>query len=109
MQRFKKNDEVIVITGKDKGKRGTVLKVMPEKEDILVEGINKVKKHQKPNPNAGVPGGIIEKEMPLDISNVMHYNPSTKKGERIGFRVDEKSGKKVRFFRSDEQPVTQDL
>lgn len=109
MQRFKKNDEVIVITGKDKGKRGTVLKVMPEKQDILVEGINKVKKHQKPNPNAGVPGGIIEKEMPLDISNVMHYNPSTKKGERIGFRVDEKSGKKIRFFRSDEQPVTQDL
>lgn len=109
MQRFKKNDEVIVITGKDKGKRGTVLKVMPEREDILIEGINKVKKHQKPNPNAGVPGGIIEKEMPLDISNVMHYNPSTNKGERIGFRVDEKSGKKVRFFRSDEQPVTQDL
>ncbi len=109
MQRFKKNDEVVVITGKDKGKRGTVLKVMPEKQDILVEGINKVKKHQKPNPNAGVPGGIIEKEMPLDISNVMHYNPSTKKGERIGFRVDEKSGKKIRFFRSDEQPVTQDL
>ena len=67
MQRFKKNDEVIVITGKDKGKRGTVLNVMLEKENILIEGINKVKMHQKPNPNAGVPGGIIEKEMPLDI------------------------------------------
>ncbi|MBT8141701.1 MAG: 50S ribosomal protein L24 [Gammaproteobacteria bacterium] len=108
MQRFKKGDEVIVVAGKDKGNRGSVLEVMLEDQNILVEGINLVKKHQKPNPNAGVPGGIVEKTMPLDISNVMHYNPITKKGDRIGFRTLD-DGRKVRFYRSNQEIVTKDL
>ena len=108
MQRFKKDDEVIVITGKDKGKVGTVVKVMAEKDNILVSGINTVKKHQKPNPNAGVPGGIVEKDMPIDISNVLHYNPLTKKGDRIGFKTLD-DGKKVRFYRSNQEVVTADI
>lgn len=108
MQRFKKDDEVIVITGKDKGQRGTVLTVILEDDNILVSGINKVKKHQKPNPNAGVAGGIVEKEMPLDISNVMHYNPVTKKGDRIGFKTLD-DGKKVRIYRSNQEVVTADI
>jgi len=107
MQRFKKGDEVIVITGKDKGRRGTVLQVMEEDDNILVEGINRVKKHQKPNPNMGIAGGII-KDMPLDISNVMHYNPVTKKGERIGFKT-LADGRKVRIYRSNQETVTQDI
>lgn len=108
MQQFKKGDEVIVITGKDKGNRGSVLQIMLEDQNVLVEGINKVKKHQKPNPNAGVPGGIIEKEMPLDISNIMHYNPVTKKGDRIGFKTLD-DGRKVRIYRSNQEVVTQDI
>jgi large subunit ribosomal protein L24 len=108
MQHFKKGDEVIVVTGKDKGNRGSILQIMLEDQNVLVEGINKVKKHQKPNPNAGVPGGIIEKEMPLDISNVMHYNPVTKKGDRIGFKTLD-DGRKVRIYRSNQEVVTQDI
>jgi len=104
MQRIRKDDTVIVISGKDKGRTGTVIKVMLEKEDILVAGINMVKKHQKPNPNAGVAGGIIEKEMPLDISNVMLYNPLTKKGDRVGFKTLD-DGRKVRIFRSNQEVV----
>ena len=107
MQSFRKDDEVIVITGKDKGKTGTVLKVMAEKDNLLVQGINTVKKHQKPNPNAGVPGGIVEKDMPIDISNVMHYNPVTKKGERIGFKTLD-NGKKVRIYRSNQEVLKAD-
>jgi len=90
-----------VIAGKDKGRRGTVTRVYKD-ERVLVESINVARKHQKPNPNAGVPGGIIEKEMPLDISNVMLFNPTTQKGDRVGYRRLE-DGKKVRFFKSNNE------
>ena len=103
MQRLKKGDEVIVIAGKDKGRRGTVLRVL-EKDRVLVENINVVKKHQKPNPNAGVPGGIIEKEMPLHASNVMLFNAVANKGDRVGIKTLE-DGRKVRFFKSDKEVV----
>ena len=99
MKKIKQGDDVIVTAGKDKGRRGTVLRVYAD-ERILVESVNMAKKHQKPNPNAGVPGGIIEKEMPLDISNVMVFNPATSKGDRIGIRQLE-DGRKVRYFKSN--------
>lgn len=105
MRKIRKGDTVIVITGKDKGRTGVVEKVMLEKDDILVNGINKVKKHQKPNPQAGVAGGIVEKEMPLDISNVMMYNPVTKKGDRVRIVVPEDGGKKYRVFASSGDKV----
>jgi large subunit ribosomal protein L24 len=98
MNKFRKGDEVIVKTGKDKGRRGTVLQVF-EDDRVLVEGINIAKKHVKPNPNIGEQGGIQDKAMPVDVSNVMVFNPKTKKGERVGFRVDE-DGSKVRVFRN---------
>jgi len=101
MQRIKKGDEVIVIAGKDKGRRGTVLNTM-ENGRVLVEGVNVVKKHQKPNPNAGVQGGIIDMEMPLHGSNVMIFNPVTEKGDRIGVKTLE-DGRKVRFFKSNSE------
>ncbi len=100
---IKKGDEVVVIAGKDRGRRGTVLRVYAD-ERVLIENINVVKKHQKPNPNAGVQGGIIEKEMPLHVSNVMLFNPLTKKGDRVGVRTLE-DGKKVRFFKSNGEVV----
>ena len=103
MQRIKRGDEVIVIAGKDRGRRGTVINVL-EKDRILVEGVNVAKKHQKPNPNAGVQGGIIEKEMPLHASNVMIFNSVTGKGDRIGVKTLE-DGKKVRFFKSNKEVV----
>ena len=98
MNKIKKGDEVIVTTGKDKGRRGTVLEVL-EDERVLVEGVNLAKKHIKPNPNIGEMGGIKDKAMPLQVSNVLVFNPKTKKGERVGFRV-EKDGSKVRVFKS---------
>jgi len=98
MNKIRKGDEVIVKTGKDKGRRGTVLEVN-EDGRILVEGINIAKKHVKPNPNVGEQGGIQDKAMPFEHSNVMVFNPKTKKGERVGFRVD-KDGSKVRVFQS---------
>lgn len=98
MNKIRKGDEVIVRTGKDKGRRGTVLQIL-DYNRVLVEGVNIAKKHQKPNPNAGVPGGIVDREMPLDISNVMLFNAKSKKGERVGIRVNKK-GTKERFFRS---------
>jgi len=101
MNKIKKGDEVIVLTGKDKGKKGLVLSVVSE-EKILVEGINSVKKHQKPNPNKGIEGGIIDKQMPIHVSNVAIYNAQTKKADRVGFRVLE-DGKKVRFFKSNNE------
>lgn len=104
MNKIKKGDEVIVITGKDKGRRGTVLRVIDEDDRVLVEGINLVKKHQKPNPNMGTQGGIVEKEMPLDRSNLMLFNPATGKGDRIGIKELE-DGRKVRFFKSDNEVV----
>lgn len=90
-----------MIAGKDKGRRGTVIRVYPDAR-VLVENINIARKHQKPNPNAGVPGGIIEKEMPLDISNVMLFNPTTQKGDRVGYRRLE-DGRKVRYFKSNKE------
>ena len=99
MKKIKQGDEVVVIAGKDKGRRGTVLRVYPD-ERVLVESVNVAKKHQKPNPNAGVAGGIIEKEMPMDVSNVMVFNPATDKGDRVGIRQLE-DGRKVRFFKSN--------
>ena len=101
MKRIKKGDEIIVIAGKDKGRRGAVLHVFGN-DKVLVENVNVVRKHQKPNPNAGVPGGIIEKEMPLDISNVMLFNSTTEKGDRVGYRHLE-DGKKVRYFKSNKE------
>jgi large subunit ribosomal protein L24 len=98
VNKIRKGDEVIVTTGKDKGRRGTVLEVFVD-DRVLVEGVNLAKKHIKPNPNVGEMGGIKDKAMPLDISNVLVFNPKTKKGERVGFRV-EKDGSKVRVFKS---------
>ncbi len=102
MQRIKKDDEVIVIAGKDKGRRGVVKEFKGDR--VLVEGINLVKKHQKPNPNLNQPGGIIEREMPIHISNVMLYNGMTKKGDRVGFKTLE-DGRKVRYFKSNGEVV----
>lgn len=103
MRRIKKGDEVIVITGKDKGRRGSVLKVLDE-DHVLIENVNVAKKHTKGNPNAGVAGGIVEKEMPIHSSNVMLYNPATKKGGRIGFKTLD-DGRKVRYFKSDNEVI----
>jgi len=102
MKRIKKGDQVIVITGKDKGRQGTVLKVTDT--SVLVEAVNLAKKHTKPNPMAGVEGGIVEKAMPLNISNVMLFNPMTNKGDRIGFKTLE-DGRKVRCFKSNGEVV----
>ena len=103
MQKIKKGDDVIVRTGKDKGKSGRVTKILKDNK-VLVEGINQVKKNQKPNPNAGVSGGIIVKDMPINISNVGLYNPETKKADRVGFKFLE-DGKKVRYFKSTNEVV----
>ena len=103
MNRIKKGDEVVVIAGKDKGRRGAVLRVLDD-ERVVVENVNMAKRHVRPNPNAGVTGGIIEKEMPLHISNLMLFNPVTKKGDRVGFRTLE-DGRRVRFFRSSKEVV----
>ena len=102
MNKIRKGDDVIVIAGKDKGKRGTVLEVIADR--VLVENINIVKKHTKANPSAGESGGIVDKEMPLDISNVALFNPATDKADRVGFRVLE-DGRKVRFFKSNNEIV----
>ncbi len=103
MRKIKKGDEVIVIAGKDKGRRGNVTRVIAETDRVIVENINIAKKHTRPNPNAGQPGGIIEREMPIHISNVMLFNSKTKKGDRVGFR--EEKGKMVRFFKSTNDVV----
>ncbi|MFU8897049.1 MAG: 50S ribosomal protein L24 [Gammaproteobacteria bacterium] len=103
MNRIKKGDEVIVITGRDKGRRGTVLEVFKD-DRVLIENVNVVKKHQRGNPQRGVAGGIIEKEMPLQASNVMLWNPVAKKGDRIGIRTLQ-DGKKVRYFKSNNEVV----
>jgi len=103
IRNIRKGDEIIVITGKDKGRRGTVISVLDD-ERVLVENVNVAKKHQKPNPNAGIQGGIIEKEMPLQVSNVMLFNPVTKKGDRVGVRT-LGDGRKVRFFKSNDEVV----
>jgi large subunit ribosomal protein L24 len=103
MKRIKKGDEVVAIAGRDKGKRGTVLRVLPESK-VLVEGLNRVKKHQRPNPVKGQLGGIIDKEMPLHISNVALYNAATEKGDRVGIKRLE-DGRRVRFFKSNGEVI----
>ena len=102
MQKIKKGDEVIIITGKDKGKRGSVLNVADDR--VLVENCNIAKKHVKPNPNVGETGGIVDKEMPLHISNVALFNPATGKGDRVGIKT-LKDGTKVRYFKSNDEVV----
>jgi large subunit ribosomal protein L24 len=104
MKRIKKGDDVIVITGKDKGRRGTVLRVIDEDDRVLIEGVNMVRKHQKPNPNAGVQGGIVEQERAVHVSNVKLYNPVSGKGDRIGIKTLD-DGRKVRFFKSNNEVV----
>ena len=101
MRRIRKGDDVVVIAGKDKGRRGSVLRVLDDQR-VVVEGVNMIKRHTRPNPTRGVPGGIIEKEAPLHISNVMLFNPETQKGDRVGFRALE-DGRKVRFFKSNNE------
>ena len=103
MNRIKKGDDVIVISGASKGVQGTVLKVM-DGEHVLVEGVNVVKKHTKPNPNAGIQGGIVEQERPIHSSNVLLFNSATGKGERVGIKTLE-DGRKVRFFKSNNEVV----
>jgi len=103
MQRIKKGDEVIVTAGKDKGRRGSVMEIL-KNDRVMVENINMVKKHAKPNPMAGIEGGIIEKEMSIAISNIMLFNPATNKGDRVGIKTLE-DGKKVRFFKSNNEVV----
>jgi large subunit ribosomal protein L24 len=102
MNKIRKGDEVVVISGRDKGRRGSVLSV--DASHVVVEGINVVKKHTRPNPQRGVQGGIVDQSAPLSISNVMIWNPGTKKGDRIGFRT-LSDGRKVRFFKSNKEVV----
>ena len=104
MNKFKKGDQVVVITGKDKGKRGTIVRVVPEFGKVVVENVNMAKRHTKGNPMQGTPGGIVEKEMPMDVSNVAIWNPVTNKPDRVGFRFLE-DGRKVRFFKSNDEVV----
>ena len=103
MNRLKKGDDVIVIAGKDKGRRGTILKMLAD-DRVLVENVNMIKKHTRPNPNKGETGGIVEREAPLQASNLMLYNPRAKKGDRVGIRTLD-DGRKVRFFKSDNEVV----
>ena len=103
MRRIKKGDNVIVTTGKDKGRRGSVLRLV-DAEHVLVEGVNKVKKHQKPNPMKNNTGGIIDKEMPIHISKVMLFNPTTQKADRVGIKVLD-DGRRVRYFKSNGEMV----
>ena len=103
MEKIRKGDEVIVLTGRDKNRRGTVLQRV-DADHILVEGINVVKKHTRPNPMQGTTGGIIEKSMPIHISNVAVFNPATGKGDRVGIKLED-GGRKVRVFRSNGEAV----
>ena len=108
MSKIRKGDQVVVTTGKDKGKKGTVLRVF-EAGKVLIEGVNRVKKHQRPNPVKGLTGGIIDKEMPISISNVMLVNPATGKADRIGYKFlaaqGQEAPRKVRFFKSNGEVV----
>jgi len=103
MNKIRKGDEVIVTTGKDKGKRGAVLRVL-ESDQVVVEGANVVKKHTRPNPMKGINGGILEKEMPIHVSNVALFNSATQKADRVGFKLLE-DGRKVRVFKSNGEVV----
>jgi len=101
--KIRRDDEVIVLAGKDKGKTGKVTRVLVEKSKVFVEGVNLVKKHQKPVPQLQQPGGIVEKEAPLNVSNVAIVNPASGKADRVGFRIED--GKKVRFFKSNNELI----
>lgn len=103
MARIHKSDQVVVLTGKDKGKRGTVLRVL-DTGHLLVEGVNRVKKHQKPNPMRNIQGGIVEKEMPIQASNIALFNAAIQKADRVGYKVLE-DGRKVRVFKSNGEMV----
>jgi large subunit ribosomal protein L24 len=103
MQRIKKGDEVMVLAGRDKGKRGTVLRRV-DAEHVVVEGVNRVKKNQRPNPMKGVTGGIIDKDLPIHVSNVALFNPATKKADRVGVKKLQ-DGRKVRIFKANDEQV----
>ena len=103
MRKIRKGDDVVVLTGKDRGSRGTVLRVVDDKK-VSVENVNMVKKHQKPNPQKGISGGIVDKEMPMDLSNVALYNPVKGGPDRVGFKILE-DGRKVRVFKSTGEVV----
>jgi large subunit ribosomal protein L24 len=103
MRKIRKGDNVVVITGRDKGKRGDVTRVVDD-QHLIVSGINQVKKHQRPNPMKGEQGGIVNKDMPIHVSNVAVWNPVTRKADRIGFRTMQ-DGRKLRFFKSNGELV----
>ncbi|MGD1990193.1 MAG: 50S ribosomal protein L24 [Chromatiales bacterium] len=102
MNKIRKGDDVVVLAGKDKGKRGTVLRVIDDR--VVVENVNMAKKHMKPNPNKGEPGGIVDKEMPIHVSNVGLYNPLADKADRVGFKILD-DGRKVRYYKSNGEVV----
>ena len=103
MNKIRKGDEVVVLAGKDKGRRGAVVRRVDD-ERVVVEGVNRVKKHVRPNPMKGETGGIVEKEMPIHVSNIALFNPAAQKADRVGFKVLE-DGRKVRFFKSNGELV----
>lgn len=103
MNRIRKGDTVVVMVGKDRGRQGTILRMLSGNR-VVVEGLNLVKRHTKPNPQAGLQGGIVEREAPLDLSNVQIYNPTTQRPDRVGFRSLE-DGRKVRFFKSNKEVI----
>ncbi len=103
MNKIRKGDTVVIMAGRDRGRQGTVLRMLPDRR-VVVEGLNLVKKHTKPNPQAGLQGGIVEREAPLDLSNVQIYNPTTQSPDRVGFRTLE-DGRKVRFFKSNQEVI----
>ena len=103
MKRIRKGDEVVVITGREKGRRGTVIRVYAD-DRVLVENVNMVKRHTRPNPQRGTQGGIVEKEAPLHVSNVLLWNPVAKRGDRVGIRT-LADGRRVRFFKSNDEVV----
>jgi len=103
MNRIRKGDEVIVLAGRDKGKRGTVLRRV-DADHVVVEGVNRVKKNQRPNPMKGVQGGIVDKDLPIHISNVALFNPATKKADRVGLKTLQ-DGRKVRIFKANDEQV----
>jgi large subunit ribosomal protein L24 len=103
MKRIKKGDEIIVISGRDKGKRGTVLRRI-DAQHVVVEGVNRVKKHQRPNPMKGEQGGIVDKDLPIHVSNIALFNPASQKGERAGVKTLE-DGRKVRIFKGNGEQV----
>lgn len=104
MRKIRKGDEVVVIAGRDKGRRGAIVRVVADGRRVVVEGVNMVKRHTKPNPGRGVAGGIVEREAAVHVSNVMLFNPVTGKGDRVGVRTLD-DGRKVRFFKSNNEVV----